>query len=232
MLCSRCKSGKLLSDNPFDSSSDWSCNRCDFQMDATNFQYNQNRLQFAIENIDRYAPYDFEAFLEKYCYHPKQTANGTSNDIIDSNILLHERNTFVLQVKYALTQLYGNVSGFLWHGTFVFHCITLQCLVFGHWNKCRVSSVYSILFVIHSFIHSLFSWSAEICETDIKRKISLCQELIQVVRVLEPGKSIFRGKLLVDLQEALFAETERRVSNGEMSKLVARVCTILYSTLH
>lgn len=42
--------------------------------------------------------------------------------------------------------------------------------------------------------------------------------------MLEPGKSIFRGKLLVDLQEALFAETERRVKNCEMSKLVALVC--------
>lgn len=120
LLCSRCKSGKLLSNNPFDSGSDWSCSNCEWQMSATNFQYTQNRLQFAIENIDRYAPYDFEAFLEKYSYHPKQTANGT-DDVIDSNILLHERNTFVLQVKYALTQLYGNVSGFLWHGTFALH---------------------------------------------------------------------------------------------------------------
>lgn len=77
------------------------------------------------------------------------------------------------------------------------------------------------------FIRS-FSLFAEICETDIKRKISLCQELIQVVRVLEPGKSVFRGKLLVDLQEAMFAETERRISNGEISKLVARVCTIYF----
>lgn len=205
LQCSRCKSGKLLSDNPFDPSSDWNCTNCEWQMSATNFQYNQSRLQFAIENIDRLAPYDFEAFLEKYCYHQTQTANGS--DIIDSNILLHERNTFVLQVKYALTQLYGNVSGFLWHGMFL------------HSENFAINAEFQvswILFVIHSF--------AEICETDIKRKISLCKELIQVVKVLEPGKSIFRGKLLVDLQEALFAETERRVKNREMSKLVALVC--------
>lgn len=115
LQCSRCKSGKLVVENPFDSASDWSCLKCEWQMNATNFQYIQKRLQFAIENIDRYAPYDFEAFLEKYCYYPKQ--NGT-DDVIDSNILLHEQNTFVLQVKYALTQLYGNVSGFLYKGTF------------------------------------------------------------------------------------------------------------------
>lgn len=145
LLCSRCKSGKLLPDNPFDSSSDWNCPKCDWQMSATNFQYTQSRLQFAIENIDRYAPYDFEAFLEKYCYYQKRTANGT-DDIIDSNILLHERNTFVLQVKYALTQLYGNVSGFLWHGTYL-HYIASPRLAIGLFAL----KYFRILSVIHSF---------------------------------------------------------------------------------
>lgn len=115
LLCSRCKLGKLISNNPFDAASDWTCAHCEWQMSATNFQYACKRLQFAIENIDRQSPYDFEAFLEKYVHHPSQTANGTG-DIIDSNILLHEQNSFVLQVKYAIVQLYGNVSGFLWNG--------------------------------------------------------------------------------------------------------------------
>lgn len=84
------------------------------------------------------------------------------------------------------------------------------------------------LFVIHSFIRLFFLWFAEICETDLKRKASLCEELLKVVKVLEPGKSIFRGKLLVDLQEAQFFLIEQRIKNGEISKLVARV-SILYS---
>lgn len=143
LLCSRCKSGKLLSNNPFDLNSDWSCENCDWQMSATNFQYTQKRLQFAIENIDRTSPYDFEAFLEKYVHYPRN--NGT-DDIVDSNILLHEQNSFVLQVKYALTQLYGNVSGFLWHGTYR-----------NEMQTRMVSSVafnFTYQFVIRSFIHS------------------------------------------------------------------------------
>lgn len=47
--------------------------------------------------------------------------------------------------------------------------------------------------------------------------------MLKVVEVLEPGKSIFRGKLLADLQEAQFKLIEQRIENGEISKLVARV---------
>lgn len=114
LQCSRCKSGKLLPDQPFDATTDWNCENCSLQMSATNFQYIQNRLQFAVENLEKSSPYDFEMFLEKYCYQ----TTSSNGDFANSDILLHEQNTFALQIKYALTQLYGNVSGFLWHGTF------------------------------------------------------------------------------------------------------------------
>lgn len=48
-----------------------------------------------IMGLEGGTPKDYEAFLGKY--------NGT----------LHDTNTHVLQVKYALTQLYGNVAGFM-----------------------------------------------------------------------------------------------------------------------
>lgn len=115
LLCTRCKSGKLLANQPFDAAADWNCENCSFQMSATNVQYIQNRLQFAIENLQKHSPYDFEMFLEKYCYRNGSTP---TDEVVDSDILLHEQNTFALQIKYALTQLYGNVSGFLWNGTF------------------------------------------------------------------------------------------------------------------
>lgn len=63
----------------------------------------------------------------------------------------------------------------------------------------------------------------EIGDTDLNRKISLCLELLEVAGILEPGKSIFRGKLLVDLQEAYSAQIDRRLNDGEISKVVARV---------
>lgn len=64
---------------------------------------------------------------------------------------------------------------------------------------------------------------AEIGDTDLSRKISLCEELLEIAAILEPGQSIFRGKLLVELQEALAVQLNRRLDNGEISKVVARV---------
>lgn len=126
LVCPRCKSGKLLSNNPLDEAANWRCESCSMETTATNVQLIQNRLQFEIENLSKHSPYDLEMFLEKYCCRPQQKQqqqpqnqqNGCCNgDTIDtSNTLLHERNTFVLQIKYALTQLYGRVNGFLWHG--------------------------------------------------------------------------------------------------------------------
>lgn len=63
----------------------------------------------------------------------------------------------------------------------------------------------------------------EIGDTDLSRKISLCNELLQVAQVVEPGESIFRGKLLVDLQEALCVQTERQLSGRDISAVVAKV---------
>lgn len=72
-------------------------------------------------------------------------------------------------------------------------------------------------------MHTPNSSPAEIGDTDLSRKIFLCRELLEVAKILEPGQSIFRGKLLVDLQEALFVQTERQISNREISSVVAHV---------
>lgn len=124
LVCPRCKFAKLQNcflqcDKPLDEAANWTCENCSMQMTATNFQFIQNRLQFEIENLPKHSPYDLEMFLEKYCQQNRQQQqqqNGSNQTIDDADVLLHERNTFVVQIKYALTQLYGRVNGFLWHG--------------------------------------------------------------------------------------------------------------------
>lgn len=129
LVCPRCTSAKIVSNDPLDETADWYCNNCSLQINAGNYQLIQNRLQFGIENIQKQSPYDFEMFLEKYCHPEKHTAsktNGTSTTESNTDILLHEQNTFALQIKYALIQLYGNVSGFRWNGMFEFDiCICI-----------------------------------------------------------------------------------------------------------
>lgn len=216
LVCQRCRSAKLLPDNPLDDKSGWICTECSFKVTATNFQFIQNRLQFAIENLSKQNPYDFETFLEKYCYRPKTNTSNGNEDDLNAEILLHENNTFVLQIKYALTQLYGNVNGFLWHGMIIIHFKHNLNIHFEMEKQC---SFYNFYFLVLLFFYLL----AEIGDTDLGRKISLCRELLEVAKILEPGRSIFRGKLIVDLQEALFVQTERQLSNRDISSVVAHV---------
>jgi hypothetical protein len=43
----------------------------------------------------------------------------------------------------------------------------------------------------------------------LERKIQLCQELLEVGDILEPGHSKFRGSLLYDLHEAMMVQVRR-----------------------
>lgn len=64
---------------------------------------------------------------------------------------------------------------------------------------------------------------AELGETDLERKISLSKELLEIAEVLEPGKSLFRAKLLLDLLPALMCQTRAKLQNGIIDKHEAKV---------
>lgn len=128
----------MISEQPLKDEAPWHCTNmsCDNRMKWDVYEAGQKSLMHEICSLSRDSPKEFEAFLSKY--------RGA----------LHETNTFVLQVKYALTQLYGNSPG-----------------------------------------HRL----DEMKETQLERKASLMEELLEVSEVIEPGFSSFRGFLLVDL---------------------------------
>ncbi|XP_023303762.2 SET domain-containing protein SmydA-8 [Lucilia cuprina] len=155
VLCHKCKVGKIISTNPMDNSAVWRCQLCPHQLPAKQINLGNMAMLKEIEALDKTSVKAFEDFLHRY------------RDI------LHDKNTHVLQVKYALTQLYGNAPGF-----------TLP----------------------------------EMNDAAIKRKIELCQELLEVADVLDGGWSIFRGNLLLDLQEAMFVQTKREFLNGLLTQ--------------
>lgn len=208
LVCSRCRNGKLVSNDPIDETADWICECCSMQMTAGNFQLIQNRLQFAIENLRKQSPYDLEMFLEKYCYRRSsiQQNGSKENGFADVNneIWLHETNTFVLQIKYALTQLYGNYDGFRWEG---------ELLMRANF----------IVFMFKFFFFSFLIRRIDLGDTDLSRKIALCKELLSVAEIIEPGQSLFRGKLLIDLQESLSIQTERKLQEQTISVVTAQV---------
>lgn len=98
--CSRCKNGKIISTDSLNVASVWQCEDCGHEIHAKQIKWGNAALQTEISNLNKNDPKEFEQFLMKY--------DGA----------LHPLNSFVTQIKYALTQLYGNVRGFLLNGKF------------------------------------------------------------------------------------------------------------------
>ena len=94
--CPKCKKGKLVSENPLRNEAAWKCdeNNCDFKESSQRIVTRNNEIRAELMSLDKTAPKDFEAFIEK---HKTQ---------------LHPLNTHMLEVKYGLFQLYGNIPGY------------------------------------------------------------------------------------------------------------------------
>lgn len=77
--------------------------------------------------------------------------------------------------------------------------------------------------------YRVFVFIAEITDELLERKIELCQELLDVAEILEPGFSKFRGLLLYDLQAAVVVQAKRRYQDGEVSREDVEVVACLKS---
>lgn len=78
----------------------WKCQLCPHQLSAKQMILGNVAIQKEIDELSKTSVKAFEDFLYRY------------------RITLHEKNTHILQVKYALTQLYGNAPGFSIQGMF------------------------------------------------------------------------------------------------------------------
>ncbi|XP_065074954.1 SET domain-containing protein SmydA-8 [Ochlerotatus camptorhynchus] len=142
IICPRCAKEKVVALDPLDVRSEWQCKsrKCSYRESALDAIRRSEHLQATIMALAR-----GKSPCEEY-EHFLTTHQST----------LHRWNTNVLQVKYALTQLYGRRND-----------------------------------------------RATPPESDLRRKVELCQDLLEVANRLEPGLSLFREKLLVELRDAL-----------------------------
>ncbi|XP_062539337.1 SET domain-containing protein SmydA-8 isoform X2 [Armigeres subalbatus] len=151
IVCPLCHRAKLTAFDPLDMRSDWHCEnrKCPFRESACDAVRRNEQLQATMMALARAdSPREeYERFLTTH----QQPSTG----------LLHPWNTNVLQVKYALTQLYRQPG--------------------AKDEKAIVSQP----------------------EAQLRRQIELCRDLLKVADHLEPGFSPFRGKLLVELRDAL-----------------------------
>ena len=102
--CSQCYKSdsnarsKIISTNPLEATAPWKCEVCSHTISGRQMAWGDDVIRQEIEALDKTKPQVFEEFLNKYK---------------DS---LHPTNWHMLEVKYALSQMYGNMQKFLLSG--------------------------------------------------------------------------------------------------------------------
>ncbi|KRT79705.1 SET domain-containing protein [Oryctes borbonicus] len=106
LICPKCNNGLVLSIDPLNNESSWTCNnkstkperRCPgYTVTAKSMQLLISRIQTEIDSIDSNDVESMEKFLDKY------------------RNVLHPTHFLCLGVKLSLSQLYGKITGYLLH---------------------------------------------------------------------------------------------------------------------
>ncbi|KAL1396842.1 hypothetical protein pipiens_010219 [Culex pipiens pipiens] len=165
IVCPQCSKSMVVAVNTLDFRSDWRCEdkKCSYRESAQQYITRNEAFRAEIGQLSCGAgPDGYECLLGRF----------------QSTSLLHPWNTNVLQVKYALTQLYGG----------------------GGPGGIGLK---------------------DLSEKQLRRKVELCVDLLEVANQLEPGMSPFRTKLLQDLRDAL--EAMKSISGSSFNSAPAIV---------
>lgn len=73
---------------------------------------------------------------------------------------------------------------------------------------------------------------SELKDAGLDRKISLCEELLEILDVLYPGYTRARGELLLELQSAMTIKTKRDLAADKITKEAAEVYIISQFTVY
>lgn len=98
LKCQKCKVGLVISNEPLNSESSWSCINCQHKVQAAEINSILLRLQHQMNNLNRTSTIACEELLKQMTKY-----------VADSNLL-------VIEIKYNLSMLYGNVNGFQYKG--------------------------------------------------------------------------------------------------------------------
>lgn len=90
LLCSECGDGHIISLEPFDENSSWSCQKCNNTILGKDVALTEQQLCQELRSLDQSSAKPLEEFLDHYqrTFHPK--------------------HRFIVEAKYALIKLYGN----------------------------------------------------------------------------------------------------------------------------
>lgn len=100
--CNMCDDGVVTSVEPLENLSDWQCVKCGQKMPCMKVLQVLNVARSKLDSLNKKSVKDCEKFLK------------------DFENILPDGSCFVVDVKYALCLLYGNVDGFYFGGLFIF----------------------------------------------------------------------------------------------------------------
>jgi hypothetical protein len=106
IYCSQCKksgtkrNSMIVSENPLEPSANWKCEVCSHVVAGRQMTWGNEAVLQEIAALDKSKPQALEEFLDKY------------------RDALHPTNWHMLEVKYALSQMYGNMQGLLLSGEY------------------------------------------------------------------------------------------------------------------
>jgi hypothetical protein len=98
LKCGSCKNGIVVSLNALDRISDWSCAQCGLKIAASVALNQISETRVKLEAMNKRSVKECEEFLN------------------DFESILPSSSVFMIDVKYALSLLYGNVEGFSYEG--------------------------------------------------------------------------------------------------------------------
>ncbi|XP_030378207.1 SET domain-containing protein SmydA-8 [Scaptodrosophila lebanonensis] len=95
LICGGCKAGTVRAAKPLDQDADWTCDRCDYRLSATQLVRLLDRINNDLESIDVHDIPGLENFLKRY------------------REILRPNHYLLLSAKYSLCQIYGRIEGYL-----------------------------------------------------------------------------------------------------------------------
>lgn len=89
---------KIVSTNPLENNAEWKCITCSHKVQAKQMTWGNEAIVKDLQSLDKTNPKEYEEFIIKY------------------EQALHPTNYHIIQIKYALTHMYGHIPGFTHNG--------------------------------------------------------------------------------------------------------------------
>lgn len=162
--------------------------QCFFSEFAENFFVHQEitskltRLQSQLNSFIRKCPEQLEKFLVEHSKH------------------IHNDHLLMVEVKYMLSMMYGNVIGYQFKG-----------LTF-HFSICN--AIRSLTF-------------PELPHQLLQRKIDICENVLRVYDAIDPGEASQRTNVLFELKCATIYQIKHKLNQKRIDKTQATVCIVI-----